>query len=92
MDKNLIRKMALIIYPHLKELGILKNFLNFCTSHGWFENFLKRFSSHNIKPQCESASANEELSHTFSGQILELVDEDGYTADRAFNRDEFGLN
>ena len=63
----------------------------FSGSKGWFENFKKRFSLHNVKLQGETASADEAAAKVFPKELAKIIEEHGYTADQVFNADETGL-
>lgn len=65
--------------------------VSFQASKGWFENFKKRFSLHNVKITGESASADHEAANRYPTELKQLIESKGYHPDQVFNADETGL-
>ncbi|XP_066950624.1 tigger transposable element-derived protein 1-like [Macrobrachium rosenbergii] len=63
----------------------------FSASRGWFDCFKSRADLHNVKLQCEAASADSVAAESFPSGLAEIIREGGYTADQVFNVDETGL-
>lgn len=84
VDKESIQKRAQKIFDNLKiteqsssEDQNLSH--NFSASRGWFENFKKRFSLHNIKTRGEISSADEESAKKFIPDFADIIKNKGYT-------------
>ena len=67
-----IRHKAQCIYDHLNNIESSHSD-SFCSSKGWFENFKKRDSLHNVKLVGESASADHEAAQNFPLKLLEVI-------------------
>lgn len=94
VNGNAIRKKAIKIYNHLKQIGdpsTEQQSQSFIASKGWFENLKKRFSLHNIDNQGEEASTNAETATKFIQELHEIVDKGEYNARQIFNADEMTL-
>ncbi|XP_053143783.1 tigger transposable element-derived protein 1-like [Hemicordylus capensis] len=91
LSTRMICVKARKIYRHLVESSGEGDPEKFQASKGWFENFKKRFSLHNVKLVGEIASADQEAATTFPAKLKRLIEEEGYVPDQVFNADETGL-
>lgn len=93
LSSALIREKASRLHSHfLQEMPTSSiASTNFNASKGWFENFKKRHSLHNLKLQGESASADIDAAKSYPATFLKIVKDKGYTPQQVFNADETGL-
>jgi hypothetical protein len=83
----LIKAKAIKLFEHFK--GDADTI--FLGSKGWFENFKKRQSLHNIKVTGEAASADTVAAAAYPAELKEHIEEKGYLPEQVFNADETGL-
>ena len=87
-----IREQALNFYQHVSINSASSSAVeSFSASKGWFENFKKRFSLHNMEFSEVKASADEEAAKNFPAELRDLIAAREYVADQIFNCDETGL-
>ncbi|XP_053145978.1 tigger transposable element-derived protein 1-like isoform X2 [Hemicordylus capensis] len=91
LSARMICNKARKIYRHLVESSGEGDPEKFQASKGWFENFKKRFSLHNVKLSGEIASADQQAAATFPAELKRLIQERGYVPDQVFNADETTL-
>ena len=88
-----IREQALNFYQHVStNSASISAVESFSASKGWFENFKKRISLHNMAFSREKASADEEAAKYFPAELRNLIVAREYVADQIFNCDETGLH
>ena len=90
LDTNMIQAKARSLHERLKQESGGEG-INFQASKGWFENFKKRHSLHNVKLSGESASADHTAASTYPAELKALIEEKQYLPQQVFNADETGL-
>lgn len=90
VDTNSIRDKAKSLYEHFSD-GETNSKNNFLASKGWFENFKKRFSLHNLKTTGEAASADHAAAEAYPAEFSKRMKDKGYQPEQVFNADETGL-
>ncbi|KAL3977070.1 U1 small nuclear ribonucleoprotein A [Sarotherodon galilaeus] len=63
----------------------------FRASHGWFDQFKKRTGIHYVVRHGEAASSHHKAAKEFVKKFKELIIQEGYIPQQAFNCDETGL-
>ena len=87
VDSQAIREKATKLYEHYSQ----NTDSSFKASKGWFENFKKRYSLHNLKLMGETASADHAAAEKYQDEFEKMVQEKGYLPEQVFNADETGL-
>jgi hypothetical protein len=88
----IIREKALRLYNHfVQQADTPIDKTAFSASKGWFENFKKRFSLHNVQITGEASSADHEAASSYPNEFYKIIIEKGYVPEQVFNADETGL-
>lgn len=92
LSSAIIREKSTRLHDRfLQETPTSSSATSFNASKGWFENFKKRHSLHNLKLQGESASADINAAMSYPTDFSKLIKEKGYLPEQVFNADETGL-
>ena len=90
LSENLMRSKALAIFQDVKVEKQIE--CNFYASHGWFEQYKKRFKLMNVFLTGESAITDKDAALQFVEKFKCIVSEGGYCPQQVFNCDETELN